>query len=464
MIKPLLPWTKKEYTLRISASLKRPPPALVIGLLLSICLWLPRPVPLHADDWPEWRGKGRRGVWTETGIIDKFPEEGLQATWRTPVAGGYAGPAVADGRVYVTDYTSTEGRKGTERVLSLDEQTGKVLWSHSWDTDYAGLDYPYGPRATPTVDGDRVYTLGAMGKLHCLNAKTGKVIWKKDYQQDYGSPVPVWGMVAAPLVDGERLICLVGGENDAKVVALDKFTGKEIWRALSSDRGPGYSPPIIFRAGGKRQLIIWHPAAVASLDPATGETYWEQPFDIRGGLAVATPVLDGDRLLVSSFYNGSRLFKLDQNLPSAKLVWKGNSNSEIKTDGLHALITTPVIDGDYVYGIGSYGQFRCLNAATGQRVWETLEVTRENARWACGLIVRHEDRYFINNDRGDLIIAKLSPEGYHEISRTKITTPTTPVARRRELGAVHWSHPAYANRHIIVRNDKEIVRYSLAKQ
>ena len=221
------------------------------------------PVPLHADDWPEWRGKGRRGVWTETGIIDKFPEEGLQASWRTPVAGGYAGPAVAGGRVYVTDYTSTEGRKGVERALCLDEQNGEVLWSHSWDTDYASLDYPYGPRATPTVDGDRVYTLGAMGKLHCLNAKTGKVIWKKDYQQDYGSPVPVWGMVGAPLVDGERLICLVGGANDAKVVAFDKLTGKEIWRALSSDRGPGYSPPIIFEAGGKRQLIIWHPAAVA---------------------------------------------------------------------------------------------------------------------------------------------------------------------------------------------------------
>ena len=211
-------------------------------------------------------------------------------------------------------------------------------------------------------------------------------------------------------------------------------------------------------------MIIWHPAAVASLDPATGKTFWEEPFDIKAGLTVATPVLDGDRLLVSAFFNGSRLFKLDPQLPRAKLLWKGNSDSEIETDGLHPLITTPVIDGDYVYGIGSYGQFRCLNAATGQRVWETLALTGENARWACGLIVRHEDRYFINNDRGDLIIAKFSPEGYQEISRTKIMTPTTPVGGRRELGAVHWSHPAYANRHIIVRNDKEIVRYSLAKE
>ena len=144
-------------------------------------------------------------------------------------------------------------------------------------------------------------------------------------------------------------------------------------------------------------------------------------------------------------------------------MWKGNSKSEIRTDGLHALITTPVIDGNYIYGICSYGQFRCLDAGTGERIWETLEVTKERSRWAAAFIVRHKDRYFINNDRGDLIIARLSPDGYQEISRTTIIKPTTPVGRPRDMGAVNWSHPAYANRHIIVRNDEEIVRYSLAK-
>ena len=150
--------------------------------------------------------------------------------------------------------------------------------------------------------------------------------------------------------------------------------------------------------------------------------------------------------------------------PRAILLWKGESDSEIKSDGLHSLITTPVIQGDYVYGIGSYGQFRCLDARTGKRVWETLEATGEKARWATALIIRNRDRFFINNDRGDLIIAKLSPQGYQEISRTKLIKPTTLVNTRRELGAVNWSHPAYANRHIVVRNDKEIIRYSLEER
>ena len=133
------------------------------------------------------------------------------------------------------------------------------------------------------------------------------------------------------------------------------------------------------------------------------------------------------------------------------------------TDGLHALVTTPVIQGDYVYGICSYGQLRCLNAKTGERVWETLDATKEQARWASGFLVRNGDRFFINNDRGELIIAKLSPERYEEISRTKLLKPTSRSGNRRELGAVNWSHPAYANRHIFARNDEEIISVSLSK-
>ena len=420
-------------------------------------------VPAAAENWPEWRGKGRRGIWLETGILDKFPAAGLKAVWERPIRNGYAGPAVANGLVYVTDYRSTEGRKGIERALCLRERTGELVWSVEWDTDYAGLEYPYGPRVTPTVDEEFVYTVGAMGMLHCLDNKTGKVLWKKHYMKDYGAELPTWGMAGAPLVDGQQLICLVGGSNNAKVVSFDKTSGKELWRALSSDGEPGYAPPMIVEAGGVRQLIVWHPQSLTSLHPETGEVYWEQPFDVQAGLTVATPVISGDRLLVSAFYNGSRLYRLHPKKPGAELLWKGNSNSEIKTDGLHALITTPVIDGDYIYGIGSYGQFRCLDARNGKRVWETMAVTRENARWACGFIVRHRDRYFINNDRGELIIAKLSPQGYQEISRTTLIEPTTFSQRRREKGAVHWSHPAYANRHLITRNDRKIARYSLAK-
>ena len=429
------------------------------SLLVVICVLKITFAPIFAEDWPEWRGKGRNGIWTESGILDKFPEKGLTAVWRTPIHGGFAGPAVAAGRVFVTDFKRSSGKKGMERALCLDEKSGKILWTREWDADYQGISYDTGPRATPTVDGDRVYIVGGSGTLLCLNARTGDVIWRKDYVNDYRMQMPTWGIASAPLVDGDRLIAIVGGQPDAKVIAFDKLTGKEIWRALPSDSEQGYSQPVIVAARGTRQLIIWDPTAVVALDPATGKTYWQHPFRINLGLTLATPVFDGSRLLVSSFYNGSML--LDLAKEKASVIWKGKSNSEINTDGLHAVVNTPVIDGDYIYGICSYGQFRCLNLKTGERIWETMEVTKEKARWASGFIVRHGDRYFINNDRGELIIAKLSAQGYQEISRTQLIKPTSNPGNRRELGAVNWSHPAYANRHIVARNDEEIISVSL---
>jgi outer membrane protein assembly factor BamB len=419
---------------------------------------------LFAADWPEWRGKGRLGVWNESGILDQCPKEGLTIEWRTPINSGFAGPSVADGRVFVTDFTRALNTKGSERILCLDEKTGRILWTQKWDADYIGLmdTYAIGPRATPTVDGDRVYVLGAKGALVCLKVKTGEIVWKHDYVKDYDTQVPTWGMTGAPLVDGDRLIALVGGAGNAKVMAFDKRTGREIWRALSSDHEePGYAQPIIFEAAGMRQLILWHPLAVVSLDPATGKVNWSQPFKVHNNVNLATPVMHDSRLLISSFYNGSML--LDLSKPQATKIWQGKSDSEIDTDGLHSLVSTPVFDGDYIYGVCGYGQFRCLRAKTGERVWESLAVTGEKARWSTALIVRNGDRFFINNDHGDLIIAKLSPEGYHEISRTKLIKPTSNPGNRRQLGVVNWSQPAYANKHIIARNDEEIISASLAK-
>lgn len=416
---------------------------------------------LHAEDWPEWRGAGRTGVWKETGIVERFASAALTPKWRTPIGGGFAGPAVAAGRIYVTDYVAAAGNKGIERAHCLDEQTGKILWTREWPASYQGISYAYGPRATPTVDGDRVYVVGASGLLLCLNARTGAVLWQKDYVRDFGATMPVWGIAGAPIIDGNRLIAIVGGQPDAKVAAFDKLTGKELWRSLPSDTEQGYSQPLLIESSGVRQLIVWHPAALSSLDPATGKPLWQEPFRINLGVALASPVFDRARLLVTSFYNGSLLMQLDG--AHAKKLWQGKSASEINTDGLHSVVNTPVIDGDYIYGICSYGQFRCLNAKTGERVWETLEVTKEKARWASGFIVRNGDRYFINNDRGELIIARLSPEGYQEISRAQLIKPTSNPGNRRELGMVNWSHPAYANRHVYARNDEEIIAVPLGK-
>ncbi len=419
-----------------------------------------------AEDWPEFRGAGRRGVWLESGIVETFPEEGLKALWRTPVKRGYGGPAVADGRVFVTDYEPTDGMRGTERALALDEATGEVLWVQEWDADYAGIQWEIGPGATPTVDGDRVYVLGRDGVLSAFKTDTGEILWRKSYSEDYGVDRMRWGFdwgfASAPLVDDERLICFVGGPPDARVVALDKMTGEEIWRSLPSEADLGVAQPIIIEAGGARQLIVWDPEEVASLDPVTGEVYWRQPYVVGGAMTVAVPVQVGSQLFFSTFYDGPMMLTLNQDRPDATIAWKGSSNSEIRTEGLHAVLATPIIDGGYIYGICSYGQLRCLDASTGERIWETQEATVERRRWVSGFMVKNGNRIFMNNDRGELIIARLHPTGYEEISRTALITPTSPPGNRRELRNVSWVHPAYANRHIYMRNDEEIVAFSLA--
>ena len=418
---------------------------------------------LSAEDWPEFRGEGRLGVWRETGILERFPEGGLEVRWRTPLHHGYSGPAVADGRVFVIDFERGRGLEGIERLLALDENTGEILWETSWEANYAGVSWDEGPRATPTVDGDRVYAVGASGIMTAASVDTGEVLWRTRFQEDWGSEIPQWGFAGSPIVDGDRVITQVGGTPDAKVVAFHRETGDEVWRALSSvEAGAGVAQPTIIDAGGVRQLIIWHPLAVSALNPETGEVYWEQPFEVDYNMTVATPVHRGSDLFVTTFYNGPMMLGLNNDRPAAEMVWRGSSNSEILTDGLHAVIGTPIIDGDYIYGFGSYGQLRCLVAATGERVWETQDATSERARWASAFMVQHEDRVFINNDRGDLIIARLTPEGYEELDRTPLIAPTSRPGNRRELTYVNWSHPAYANRHIIARNDEEIISASLA--
>jgi len=265
------------------------------------------------------------------------------------------------------------------------------------------------------------------------------------------------------------LIVIPAGRPDAKVMALDRNTGKEIWRALDAVVSePGYSQPILLNAGGKRQLIVWHAGALASLDPVNGELFWEQPFKIRMNTPIATPAWSEPHLLVSAFFNGGRMYRLAADRPVSRLVWKGESDSAVDTDTLHSLMATPVFDGDYIYGLDSAGELRCLRRSTGERVWESRQATVEKLRNVSAFIVRHEvagrkDRYFISNDRGELIIARFSPEGYEELSRAELIRPTTDRgAGRRERKAVNWVHPAYANRHVYIRNDEEVISVSLA--
>src|SRR3954466_10363301 len=277
-------------------------------LLLASLLLLATSTLTRADDYPQWFGPQRDNVYREQDLLTAFPKEGAKFLWRAPVAAGYSQPVVAGDRVIVTDHILKQGvalpsdpfkritLPGVERVLCFDDADGKLLWKVEYDCPYT-VSYAAGPRATPIIDGGRVYTLGAEGHVYCVDIESGKAVWN---QKLPGNPA-IWGYAGAPLIDGDRLILLSSGH--PLLTALNKTTGDTVWTALeaSRERGPGYSPPMIHTIGGQRQLVQWYPDAVAALDPATGKTLWSFPYGpAKQGVSITTPLLiNGDTFIVS---------------------------------------------------------------------------------------------------------------------------------------------------------------------
>jgi outer membrane protein assembly factor BamB len=421
--------------------------------------------PARGDDWPQWLGPRRDGVWRETGIVERFPAGGPKVKWRVPIDGGYAGPAVADGRVYVTDYVTTGDRSapgpskrdrmpGKERVLCFTAADGKPVWKHEYDCEYF-VSYPAGPRCTPTVAGGKVYTLGTEGHLRCLDAASGNLVWARELKKDYKVETPIWGFAGHPVVDGRKLFVPVGGDGSV-LVAFDKDTGKELWRALSA-KEPGYSTPALIEASGKRQLLHWNSEAITSVDPETGKLYWSVELVPDHGMAIMSPRRSGDYLFAGGMTGKAVLLKLSADQPTVTEVWRGKP-----TTAVYPVNSTPMIDAGVIYGVDQPGQFRAVKLETGERLWETTApVTGPKAAGAgTAFLVKNGDRFFLFSETGDLIIARLSPKGYEEISRTKLLEPTGPVFGRQ----VVWSHPAFAEKCVFARNDKELVCASLAAE
>lgn len=412
---------------------------------------------VRGDDWPQWRGPTRDGVWRETGVVQRFAADTLAIKWRARISSGYSGPTVADGRVFVTDRVVDPEQ--VERIHAFDADSGKPLWTYEYPCRYVGVGYDAGPRASVSIDEGRAYALGTMGHLICLEAASGRVLWKHDCYEEYDIGMPIWGIAASPLVAGDLVVVQIGGR-DACLVAFDKRTGEERWRALS-DRA-SYAAPILVEQAGRRVLVCWTGDSVAGLDPGTGELHWRHPFrPTRMVIAIATPVVDENRLFVTSFYDGSLLLQLDPQRLAVRQLWRRQGRDERNTDALHSIISTPMILGDHIYGVDSYGELRCLQAATGDRVWEDRTATPP-ARWSTIHMVRNGEHVWMFNERGELIIARLSPQGFEELSRAKLIAPTTVQLRQR--GGVCWAHPAYANRHVFARNDEELVCAPLAAE
>jgi outer membrane protein assembly factor BamB len=405
---------------------------------------------LRAGDWPQWRGPNRDGVCAETGLMESFPAGGLPVRWRVPVGWGFSSPVVADGRVYLADSELMKPR-ARERLHCLDETTGKSLWTHAYDVAYEEWAFDpaqeIGPVATPIVHRGRVYCLGRTGQLFCLAARNGDVLWQRNLEKDY--QVTFSPGMPSPLIEGDLLILFIGGKPDACVVALQQETGKEVWKSL--DETLTFSSPIVVSSGGKQQLIVWTQESVTSLDPATGTTYWRQRLMTSSEYAVSTPVFDKDRLLI-----GGLMFRLDSDRPSAVVLWP-KSNAPARRIFSHT--STALLQGDYLFSARSTGEFVCVDARTGEQIWETGTVT-DLKNGASIHLTQNGDSVLLYTDKGELIRARLAAEGYQEISRVAVLEPTFPFAGRN----VAWSPPAFANHHIFARNGKELICESLAAE
>jgi outer membrane protein assembly factor BamB len=436
---------------------------LTIALVAFLSL---TPLIAHADDWPHWMGPQRDNVWREDNLLEQFPEAGPPVIWRTPLAGGYAGPAVVGDRLYVTDYVTEDNVKtdnfnrnastGVERVFCLNAETGDQIWKQEYPVKYT-ISYPAGPRCTPNVDGDRVYTLGAEGNLICFNAETGDIIWQKDLPKEYNTKTAMWGYSSHPLIDGDKLIVLAGGTG-SHAVALNKHTGQEIWRALTSPE-QGYSPPTIIDAAGRRQLILARINALTSVDPENGQEFWSVPYEATSGSVIMTPVRYENYLYLGGYNMQTLMVQLADNEPTADVIWR-NKNDH----GISPVNVQPFVDGDTMYGFDQNGRLYAVAMPSGERLWDTTKPVSERPVYSgTAFIVKQGDagtRYWLFNERGDLIIANLTPEGYQEIDRAQNVIAPTNNAFGRD---VVWCMPAFANRRMYVRNDEQIICVDLAR-
>ena len=388
------------------------------------------PIFAMADDWPQWRGVNRDGKSAEKGLLRKWPEGGPKKLWTVKGLGeGYASFAVVKGKLY------TVGQFGDqERVLAFDVKDGKKLW----EADAGGSfreSRGHGPRGTPTIDGDKLYSLAADGTLVCLNLDTGKKVWGYNILEKFGGSNPHWGISESPLIDGEKLIVVPGGKG-ASVVALNKRNGEVIWKS-QSDRA-GYSSAIAFDYGGSRKLAVLSGEAAMGLEMSTGELLWRYTKVSNRTANIATPIYSNGYVFVSSAYGtGCALIKL----PGSKdeKMQEVYFNNDMMNH-----YNTSVLVGDYLYGATGNAAWIAMKWSTGEVAWKERAVGKGMVLFADGLL-------FMQSEKGIIGLAEVNPKAYTELSRFEIKIGDYPL----------WTQPVLSNGVLYVRDQDNLMAYQV---
>ena len=364
-----------------------------------------------ATDWPNFRGPTHDGISKETGWTAAWPADGPKVLWKAKVGMGFSAVTVASGKAYTQGNTKDE-----DTIFCFDASTGTSVWKHSYAAPLDPKYYEGGTSATPTVDGDRVYTISKRGIVHCLGAADGKVIWTKNLQEELGAKIPEWGFAGSFFIEGDLAILNIGSAG----TALDKKTGKVVW--TSGKEESGYSTPIPYDAGGERAVMLAIKQDVIAVKIKDGKELWRFPWKTQYDVNAANPILSGSKVFISSGYNrGGGVFDISKN-PPAK-VWE-NKN-------MRNHMASSVLWQGHLYGVDE-NQLRCVVFDTGEVKW-TDKVSGK------GSLILADGKLIVLTERGELIVANPSPEGFKPISRAQV------------VGGKCWAAPTLANSKIYVR-------------
>ncbi|HEV3203471.1 MAG TPA: PQQ-binding-like beta-propeller repeat protein [Gemmataceae bacterium] len=407
---------------------------------------------LFAADWPQWRGPDRTGLSKETGLLKTWPEKGPPLLWSISNIGlGYSSPAIVGDRLYILGT-----RTASEYAFALDTKDGKEIWSSELGPifKWQGNTWGDGPRSTPTVDGDRLYALGAQGELACLETETGKKIWGHNlykefngYVMDNNCPVTIgWGYCEGPLVEGDQVVCTPGGD-DGLLLALDKKTGKVLWRSKEVKSKAPYSSILVAEVGGIRQYIQLTENGVVGVAATDGKLLWTyaKPND---DLVIRTPIFHNNYVFTTySFGAGSDLFQLIVDGPAIKAE-KVYSNKNIKNE-----MGGVVLVDEHLYG-SSRDNWVCQEFVKkkGDIAWETKR------RLGSGSVTYADGQlYCFLDGNGTVLLVEASPKGYKENGRFKIPQES----KQRAPSGKIWSHPVVANGRLYLRDQELLFCYNI---